>query len=74
MIQYLMKTLRNFINLYINGFKNMTLGKTLWSIGIIKILIFIFVFKMLFFNETINTRFDTEQEKINFIYNNLIKE
>ena len=69
-----MKTLKNFINLYIEGFRNMTLGKTLWGIAIVKILIFIFVFKMLFFNETIHTKFDTEQEKINFMYQNLTKD
>lgn len=69
-----MKTLKNFIDLYISGFKNMTLGKTLWGIAIVKILIFIFIFKMFFFNETIHTKFDTQEDKINFVYQNLIKD
>ncbi|SUW84747.1 membrane protein [Campylobacter hominis] len=52
----------------------MKLGKTLWLIVLIKIAVIILIFKMLFFNETINTKFDSKNEKINFVYENLIKD
>ena len=36
-------------DLYYDGFKNMTLGKTLWAIIFIKLFIMFFVLKLFFF-------------------------
>ncbi|ABS51284.1 MULTISPECIES: DUF4492 domain-containing protein [Campylobacter] len=65
---------KQILKFYIGGFRNMKLGKTLWLIVLIKIAVIILIFKMLFFNETINTKFDSKNEKINFVYENLIKD
>ena len=65
---------KQILKFYIGGFRNMILGKTLWLIVLIKIAVIILIFKMLFFNETINTKFDSKNEKINFVYENLIKD
>ena len=69
-----MKALTNFASMYIDGFRNMTLGKTLWTVVLIKLFIMIFILKMLIFNNTIHTEFDTKEEKIDFVYKNLLKE
>ena len=69
-----MKTLKNIVNLYVDGFRNMTLGKTLWTVVLIKLFIMLFILKMLIFNNTIHTEFDTNEEKIDFIYKNLLKD
>ncbi|NLK66109.1 MAG: DUF4492 domain-containing protein [Campylobacteraceae bacterium] len=69
-----MKALKNFASMYIDGFRNMTLGKTLWTVVLIKLFIMIFILKMLIFNNTIHTEFDTKEEKIDFVYKNLLKE
>ncbi|PSM53027.1 DUF4492 domain-containing protein [Campylobacter blaseri] len=69
-----MNFLKNIINFYIDGFKNMKLGKKLWAIILIKIFIMVFILKMIFFNTTVNTKFKTEEEKINFIHKNLTKD
>ena len=34
---------------YVDGFRNMTLGKTLWTIILIKLFIMFFVLKLFFF-------------------------
>ena len=37
------------IRFYVDGFKNMTIGKTLWAIIIIKLLVIFLVLKLFFF-------------------------
>ena len=49
--------------LYYDGFKAMTLGKTLWIIILVKLFIFFFVLKLFFFPDLLNTRFDTDDER-----------
>lgn len=36
-------------NFYVEGFKSMTLGKTLWAIILIKLFVMFFILKMFFF-------------------------
>ncbi len=48
---------------YYDGFKAMTLGKTLWIIILVKLFIFFFVLKLFFFPDLLNTRFDTDDER-----------
>ncbi|MDU7070517.1 DUF4492 domain-containing protein [Campylobacter ureolyticus] len=69
-----MKTLKNIFNFYIDGFKNMKLGKTLWLVVFVKFFIMIFILKMFIFDKNIHTEFQTDEEKINFIYQNLKKD
>ncbi|NLC28193.1 MAG: DUF4492 domain-containing protein [Campylobacteraceae bacterium] len=69
-----MNILKKIISFYVDGFRNMKLGKQLWAIIFIKIFIMVFVLKMLIFNTTINTKFETEEEKINFIQQNFKKD
>ncbi len=38
-----------FFNLYYEGFKNMTLGRTLWAIIIIKLFVIFVILKVFFF-------------------------
>ena len=53
--RYLISTMRktNFLykvyDLYADGFRNMTLGKTLWAVIIIKLFIIFIVLKLFFF-------------------------
>ena len=48
---------------YYDGFKAMTLGKTLWIIILVKLFIFFFVLKLFFFPDLLNTRFDNDDER-----------
>lgn len=69
-----MAIFKNIINFYIDGFRNMKLGKQLWAIIFIKIFIMVFILKMFIFNTTLNTKFETEEEKINFIQESFKKD
>jgi len=55
---------------YYEGFKSMTLGKTLWMIVIIKLFIMFFILKLFFFRDDLRA-FPTEQEKGQHVINQL---
>ena len=42
-------------DLYVDGFRNMTLGKTLWTIIIIKLFIMFAILKVFFFPDFLST-------------------
>lgn len=58
---------------YYEGFRNMTVGKRLWLIIGIKLFVFFIVLRLLFFPDFLKTRFDTEEEKANYVLEQLIK-
>ncbi|MFA6334683.1 MAG: DUF4492 domain-containing protein [Bacteroidales bacterium] len=47
---------------YIDGFRSMTLGRTLWVIIVIKLFILFFVFKLFFFRSELSI-YNSEEEK-----------
>ncbi|MCK9304229.1 MAG: DUF4492 domain-containing protein [Bacteroidales bacterium] len=55
---------------YYEGFRSMTLGKTLWVIILIKLFIMFFVLKLFFFKDPLRD-FKTEEEKSRHIINEL---
>lgn len=59
-------------HLYYDGFRSMTVGKTLWLIIGIKLFIFFVIIKMIFFPNFLNTKCDTEQEKTEYVRHQLI--
>ncbi|EDO9155042.1 DUF4492 domain-containing protein, partial [Campylobacter coli] len=59
---------------YKEGFKNLTLGKTLWKIIFIKLFIMLVVLKLFVFDVNFNSIFKNDNEKSNFVIENLIKE
>ncbi|WP_375722861.1 DUF4492 domain-containing protein [Arcobacter sp. KX21116] len=63
-----------FFNFYIDGFKNLTLGKTLWKIIIIKVVIIIALLNFYIYDKSINSEYKTTKEKINFVYKNITKD
>ena len=49
-------------------------GKKLWLIIAIKLIIMFGILKIFLFNETLNTKFETNEEKSDFVINSLTKE
>ncbi|WP_103570722.1 DUF4492 domain-containing protein [Campylobacter concisus] len=66
--------LKNIASLYIDGFKSMKIGKKLWLLIAIKLIIMFGILKVFIFDETLNTKFQTDEEKSEFVIRNLIKE
>lgn len=66
--------IKNIYYFYLNGFKNMTVGKTLWKLILIKLLV-IFIFLNYFVHDkSLKTEYKTYDEKVDFVYKNLTKE
>ncbi len=57
---------------YYDGFRSMTVGKTLWAIILIKLFIFFVVIKMLFFPNLLQRDFDSDEERADHVRQELI--
>lgn len=57
---------------YLDGFKQMKLGKTLWLIILVKLFVMFFVLKLFFFPRVLN-QYDTEEQKQEHVSQELIK-
>ena len=55
--------LRAIYRFYRDGFAAMRLGKTLWAVVIVKLVILFGVLKLLFFNDTLQHRFDSDEAR-----------
>ena len=50
------------IDLYVDGFRHMTIGRTLWAVIIVKLIIIFGVLKLFFFPNYIGTHAEKGQE------------
>ena len=57
---------------YMEGFRSMTLGKTLWAIILIKLVIMFFILRLFFFPNILQQKYDTDEERANQVIENLI--
>ena len=57
---------------YYEGFKSMTVGKTLWLIVVIKLFIMLFILKLFFFKSDLG-KYDKEEQKAGHVIENLTK-
>ncbi|MGM8974858.1 DUF4492 domain-containing protein [Campylobacter jejuni] len=73
-LKHLYFSISQILNFYKEGFKNLTLGKTLWKIILIKLFIMLIVLKLFVFDINFNSIFKNDNEKSNFVIENLIKE
>jgi hypothetical protein len=56
---------------YYDGFRSMDVGRTLWLLILVKLFIMFIVLKIFFFPRYLN-RFDTEEERGDYVSNELI--
>lgn len=54
-------TLRKIIRFYLEGFREMTVGRTLWLIILVKLFLIFAVLKLFFFRDPLAGRTDTER-------------
>ena len=57
---------------YYEGFRGMTVGKTLWIIILVKLFIFFVIMKMLFFPNILKRDYSTDEERADHVRNELI--
>lgn len=65
--------MKKIVQFYIDGFKEMTLGRTLWVIILIKLFILFFVLKLFFFPNYLKKNFNTDKERSANVIENFTK-
>ncbi|MDE6443500.1 MAG: DUF4492 domain-containing protein, partial [Muribaculaceae bacterium] len=63
----LKNTLRKIWLLYYEGFRGMTVGKTLWAIILLKLFVFFVVMKLLFFPDLLQRDYDTDEQRADHV-------
>lgn len=67
------KVLLDIFRFYYQGFKSMTLGKRLWTIILIKLIILFLVLRLFFFPNYLKTNFKTDEQRSNHVIEQLTK-
>ena len=65
--------LKQIYTFYIDGFKGMVIGKKLWKIILIKLFIMFAILKLFFFPNFLNTNFATNEERSEFVLEQITK-
>ncbi len=61
-----------FIEFYSDGFRNMTVGKTLWAIALVKLFIMFAILKAFFFPNLLKKNFDNDQDRGAYVSEQLV--
>ncbi|MEG1539050.1 MAG: DUF4492 domain-containing protein [Muribaculaceae bacterium] len=61
-------------NFYVEGFKSITLGKTLWIIILVKLFIMFFILKLFFFPNILNSLYDNDADKAQHVRSEMLKD
>ncbi|MBW2465861.1 MAG: DUF4492 domain-containing protein [Deltaproteobacteria bacterium] len=56
---------------YMDGFRNMKLGRTLWAIILIKLLIMFGVLKLFFFPDYLHENFNSDTERADHVFSQI---
>ncbi len=63
----------NIFQFYYQGFSHMTLGKRLWAIILLKLIILFLILKLFFFPNFLKTNFSTDEQRSNHVFEQLTK-
>jgi len=66
-----MTVIKRIFNFYYDGFKNMTWGKTVWIVILIKLFVFFFIMKFLFFPNILEKNYATDKERGEHVLENI---
>ena len=55
--------LRRVADLYVDGFRSMTIGRSLWLLIIIKVIIFFAILKLFFFPDVLSVSYDNDSDR-----------
>ncbi len=66
------KKLKSIVLFYVDGFRNMTIGRYLWLIILIKLLIMFAVLKLFFFPDKLANEYDNDEQRADAVREALI--
>lgn len=56
-------TARKVLNFYVDGFRSMTIGKSLWVLIILKLVVLFLVLKLFFFPNVLEENYDDDAQR-----------
>lgn len=62
---------KGIFRFYYEGFRSMTIGRTLWIIILVKLFIFFAILKLFFFPDILQRDYDTDEERAHAVLENL---
>lgn len=65
--------LQSVVQFYATGFREMTVGKTLWSIIIVKLIIMFAILKVFLFPDFLSSKSDTDHGKASYVRQELTR-
>jgi hypothetical protein len=65
--------LGRIITFYLDGFRSMRLGRTLWKIILLKLVIMFAVLKWLFFPDVLKTHYESDEARAEHVLQRLTK-
>ena len=68
-----MTVIKRIIRFYVEGFRSMTVGKTLWVLILLKLFIMFAILKLFFFPNFLSTNFDNDDDRARHVRQELIK-
>ena len=63
--------LKRIVDLYVDGFRSMTIGRSLWLVILIKLAIIFLVLKIFFFPDKLATAYDNDEDRADAVRNAL---
>ena len=54
---------RRVVSMYVDGFRNMTVGRRLWALILVKLAILFFVFRLFFFPDILHENYDSDADR-----------
>lgn len=67
------RRIRSIVDLYVDGFRNMTVGRKLWAIIFIKAAILFLVFKLFFFPDILKENYDNDDDRARAVARELVR-
>lgn len=64
--------IRSIFDFYVDGFRNMTVGKSLWALIIVKLVILFAVFKLFFFPDVLQSNYSNDAERADAVRQSLL--
>ncbi|RXE71802.1 DUF4492 domain-containing protein [Muribaculaceae bacterium Isolate-002 (NCI)] len=62
-VSYILQLPRRVVRFYADGFRSMTVGRKLWVIIIIKLIVIFGVLKLFFFPDFLGSRYDSDADR-----------
>lgn len=67
-----MSALKSILSFYVDGFRSMTLGRRLWALIIIKLILIFCVFKLFLFPDILSRDYDNDADRAAAVRHTLI--